>query len=444
MADQDSKPNITTMQWGQEHHKISFPPTADFTSDNPFEAPPHQITAVALSNDSTLLAVAAGGTISIYDVETMSIKGKLQTGIGHVHVMEFGEVPKDDGLDELSLIADSSKDASFRGEHSIEAWNLEDLTATLDDEGGNDIKVDALQPQTSITGTLTTFGGSGFHPDGHSFLYLSRNDVGRVRKSKISLFDLRTSRVAYTLTDHEDNIMCACFSPSGEKVATTSWDQTTKIYDAKSGSLIRSYGPTGRQNWACAFSPNEKYLAVSTGGSKVFVYSTADDGIVMEHDVVGHWARSLAWKPSSSGATMQLAVGAMAGGELADGTYVPARLSLFHFDDGKLVQDDVGPENSELYVLDTKERMVEVNDIQWLEQDSIVWRTSDGFIRIYDESSESHRAFGPGQSDAGLQHGQWFRRLVVASNFRSNDPLSPLRGWVGSLCPDGAFRIWNI
>jgi WD40 repeat protein len=54
------------------------------------------------------------------------------------------------------------------------------------------------------------------------------------------------------------------FSPDSSLIASSAWDQYVYVYNAKDGELIRRLGPSGGANWNAAFSPDSKFIAVSS------------------------------------------------------------------------------------------------------------------------------------------------------------------------------------
>jgi WD40 repeat protein len=76
---------------------------------------------------------------------------------------------------------------------------------------------------------------------------------------------LIASRVRLALNGHQDSVSKVVFSPDGRLIATSSWDETAKVWNAATGQdLLTLRGNAGRALLSIAFSPDGK--GVITGG----------------------------------------------------------------------------------------------------------------------------------------------------------------------------------
>jgi WD40 repeat protein len=80
---------------------------------------------------------------------------------------------------------------------------------------------------------------------------LSSRQDNRINDSRLSHEDMKpkpivvktiSPKLEMNFRGHEDEIRKAIFSPDGIKIVTASSDNTAKIWDAKTGHLIRSLG----------------------------------------------------------------------------------------------------------------------------------------------------------------------------------------------------------
>jgi len=92
-----------------------------------------------------------------------------------------------------------------------------------------------------------------------------------IKRHKIDVWDV-VSRSRHIRIDeaHQDRITCALFLLNDSMIASCSFDQTAKLWDAKTGALLHVFGPTNLQNWALAASPDGKLLACGAW-RKVFI-----------------------------------------------------------------------------------------------------------------------------------------------------------------------------
>ena len=73
------------------------------------------------------------------------------------------------------------------------------------------------------------------------------------------------TRLARTLTGHAGPVWDVAFSPDGQRLATTSWDATVRLWDLASDDQ-RLLMEHRTRAWGIAFSPDGRLLA--TGGGR--------------------------------------------------------------------------------------------------------------------------------------------------------------------------------
>ncbi|KAJ3564023.1 hypothetical protein NPX13_g7988 [Xylaria arbuscula] len=134
--------------------------------------------------------------------------------------------------------------------------------------GGYDVFVHTYNYSTHDAITSLHLSPEGTPLDGQRFIALTganlRNDVAII-------YDVDKPESNITLTGHTDSIMSAAFSPDGKYVSTTAWDSYSKIWNASTGELIHTFGPTGGQNWLTNFSPDGKYVLMANAGKNTAV-----------------------------------------------------------------------------------------------------------------------------------------------------------------------------
>lgn len=104
------------------------------------------------------------------------------------------------------------------------------------------------------------------------------------------------------LKGHTDAIMWAGWSLDDKTIATASWDEHYKLWDASTGECKHTIGPTDGQNWSGAFSPDGKHVMLSGGRpTKVAIYhiQTGAEVKTLETDSVKKtWVRYFSWNPN--------------------------------------------------------------------------------------------------------------------------------------------------
>lgn len=253
----------------------------------------------------------------------------------------------------------------------------------------------------SIPGTLSPFGSKYTSQDGRLVLTILS------AAQTVYAHDLDNPSWNLTLTGHRDSIMSAAYSPDSKYISTTSWDQTVRLYNATNGEFVRSFGPTGGQNWFTNFSPDGKYLLVATGNEKTMFWEVANPDAAPVVLPGYSWSRIAEWSPDS-----ELVAGGSSG-----------RIVVYSLKEKKTIQvwQDEDPWNSQIRVLN------------WFGESNskkLAYRAQGG-LEIYDFETNLKYRWGPGDFDHWSGSG--------SSTFILKD-----KGWIGGEEADLTMRFWKL
>ena len=96
-------------------------------------------------------------------------------------------------------------------------------------------------------------------PDGKT---LAAAEVAYDSPGHIALWDLAARRIRATLHGHERGVASLAFSPDGKTLASSSWDLTIRLWDARTGEPRGEFATTEAVA-RLAFSPDGKTLAAA-------------------------------------------------------------------------------------------------------------------------------------------------------------------------------------
>ena len=109
-------------------------------------------------------------------------------------------------------------------------------------------------PSTILEGHTGLVKSVSFSPDGDTLASGSNDDT-------IRLWDANTGSHLRTLTGHTDTVFSVAFSPDGQTLASGSGDETIRLWDANTGSHLRTLTGHTDPVFSVSFSPDGDTLA---------------------------------------------------------------------------------------------------------------------------------------------------------------------------------------
>jgi WD40 repeat protein len=105
-----------------------------------------------------------------------------------------------------------------------------------------------------------------FHPDG--------TQIAAAVEYTVVLFDVLARREGHTIKAHTGRVSSLAYSPDGRTLATASWDQTIKLWDAQTLALRATFDwKIGR--YSCVrYSPDGLRLAAAGDSGAIIIWDT--------------------------------------------------------------------------------------------------------------------------------------------------------------------------
>jgi WD40 repeat protein len=179
--------------------------------------------SLALSRDGTLLIVADGGAVRLWDVATLREVRRLG---GHQH-----------WIGGIAFAPDGKRLATGGGDRTVRLWDM----ATRHE----------LRTLTTCKAEVDSLA---FSPDGRLIAFTSRDGV-------IHLWEASSGREARTIRGHQSQELWIAFSPDGTQLASASRDATAALWDVATGKELRRFKGDYDGFLCVAFSPDGKRIA---------------------------------------------------------------------------------------------------------------------------------------------------------------------------------------
>ncbi|MGH8070026.1 MAG: tetratricopeptide repeat protein [Candidatus Entotheonellia bacterium] len=156
----------------------------------------------------------------------------------------------------------------FLALHAASLTYSVDKTVTVEAENALHRAVQALRVEHTLTGHTAGVIGVAFSPDGARLATTSHDQTAKV-------WDASSGQALLTLAGHTEAVSGVAFSPDGARLATTSHDQTAKVWDASAGQALLTLAGHTETVSGVAFSPDGARLATASGDGTAKVWDAS-------------------------------------------------------------------------------------------------------------------------------------------------------------------------
>ncbi|KZT35875.1 WD40 repeat-like protein [Sistotremastrum suecicum HHB10207 ss-3] len=368
-----------------------------------FTSPP---ASIAFNNQETLLAVAVGHEVKVYNFPELTLHARSDEYLGDVGNIRFHP----DGR-RLAVAVTQRKERRLI--HTVSIWDMDSPPSATPESVRSNVTAEifeaarkSLQEQAGWTAEYLDSSGlqeslqqlikasiitydqrnrytlEGTFPHDDPFILGGSLLLYAKDRSTLVARDMETKAEKWSYS-HENAITWAGVSLDGSVLASVSWDHTVQLRDPRSGEHIRTLtGPTG-QNWVAAFSPDSSLIACGSGDQKIHVWRV-DTGEAV-HTLTGPpgWIRSISFSPD--------------GKHLAAGSG-HATFCIFDVESGREEQKWQVDKSDPVALT-----FIEIRDVKYTRQgDKVGFKGTDSTITVYDQERnvmwEISRVPGTGHS----------------------------------------------
>ncbi len=177
-------------------------------------------------NDSLAMTTGSDGTIQIWNSSTGQLTRSIKASSGRLYLAVFSK--------------DGSKILSSGADDTTRIWNAKTGELIKELESGS--------------------SGANFSPDGNRLVMAANNN------KDLLVVNSKDGKTALTLKGHSEYIYEAEFSPDGSRIVSSSDDTTAKVWDGKTGKLIRSFKHTEYVLDAAFMAGNSRIVTGDDGG----------------------------------------------------------------------------------------------------------------------------------------------------------------------------------
>jgi len=185
----------------------------------------------------------------------------------------------------VSFSPDGRQVATASDDNTALVWNVETgaAIAVLSAYPRNDPDDDLAPPPKKHVNFAE------FSPDGGRIVTASFDNAARV-------WDARTGKILRVLSGHTDTVWTARFSPDGARVVTSSDDHSARVFDADTGHEMLSLKHPDRVDYA-AFSPDGTRIITGADDGVARIWDAMTGKPLLELRGHQHWVTSAVYSP---------------------------------------------------------------------------------------------------------------------------------------------------
>jgi len=210
------------------------------------------ITAIAMSNQDSLLAMGRFATVQLLELESRQLLHSIEDLPGKVNSLHF----------------------SNSSDHIVVATGVGGLFGQA-----NLYDVRTAELLLSFMGHNDLLYAAKLSPDG-SILATGSYD------STIILWSTKTGEKLKALNGHNGAVLDLAFNKTGQVLASASADETIKLWDTKTGDRIGTLSQPEAEQVAVLFSPDDKFILAGGADSRIRIWQFGTRGMTGANHLV--------------------------------------------------------------------------------------------------------------------------------------------------------------